>query len=346
MVHSVTNFSPDEDEELKVSSVDLYYFYFDDDFLKKKDQEIFLDCNRKPDVTLKGYNELFNQVRVQQISQDKEVTKFMVLAHDRVSPFCPIGPMKYSGYCIIDFIHTSDHKIWSSQRVAFGLSDDSITLHRFPDVVCFKEKIYFFGDIRQEKKFMVCECDSRDGSQLNFYELNDCEYFQTFPGCKDTLFVVSNSAKQSGLKRLVTFDEGEVNVLQEINMNERKHNYYHMDGIIKRLGRHYILYRVYRKTVHYLLVDFQTDELVAEIPLHISGAFFAFALNWNMTEFAYAFSENEKLFIKVSKNVHFTKDKISLKHFSRQAVLTSFSHEHLLKKNLPSSLFTYLGIGP
>ena len=128
---------------------------------------------------------------------------------------------------------------------------------------------------------------------------------------KESLVVVSNSAKQSGLKRLVTFDEGKVNTISEIDMNERKYNKHgQMDGIIKRLDRHYILYRVYRKTVHYLLVDFETDELVAEIPLHISGAFFAFSLNWNMTEFAYAFLENGELCIKISKNVNFVKDKI------------------------------------
>ena len=87
-----------------------------------------------------------------------------------------------------------------------------------------------------------------------------------------------------------------------------------------------------------------------EIDLNPEEELHTISLNWNMKEFIYTgfhisnYEEvgQDEMLIKVD-NITFPND-ISLKHFARLAVLTSFSEEEISKQNIPNSLFHYLGI--
>ena len=137
---------------------------------------------------------------------------------------------------------------------------------------------------------------------------------------------------------------------------------------IMKFGRFLVplTYKPDHSSMRFLLFDLNSKNISNEIDLNPKDKFQTFTLNWNMKELVYTglhgcnleeggqddsdeddsdeeeVGPHEMLF-KMHK-ITFPDDDISLKHFARLAVLTSFSEEEISKQNLPKYLFQYLGI--
>ena len=99
----------------------------------------------------------------------------------------------------------------------------------------------------------------------------------------------------------------------------------------------------------YITINLQNGQQMTEIK-DVGIWLPTYSPNWNIREIGMTYYDKEKLilgrrglYFKIAKSPR-TNEFINLKHIARIVVLSSFNRNFLIQRNLPISLFEYLGI--
>uniref|UniRef100_A0A7M6DKP8 Uncharacterized protein n=1 Tax=Clytia hemisphaerica TaxID=252671 RepID=A0A7M6DKP8_9CNID len=342
VVHAIQRYSKNG-----VDRVDLYHFCFYGLLITKCDHHIEIDNSQKADLSLEYVrSERFSFVKFDYQCRHREVTTLMVHAFNRLP--CHNNDRTKQR---VDLIHTSNGKIWHSRTILLDLNVCIRYISSFSDVNLFltRDMLYVYGNI-VNKTFKTWQFDLNGQYITSYCSLAPVDGINGLNHHNHYLHVLSSGENDDELRRILKLRHGKVEVLVEWDNGvltgfvqpDRRENFI-VDGILNRFGQILAQYRIFKENglCQFHFVDLKTNETVMEFCVPKDPMSYGnFNLNWNSREYSLTYFDNEHLF-KVSRiNSH----QITLKHFARLAVLTSFSEEYLAKQNLPKSLFDYLGI--
>uniref|UniRef100_A0A7M5XI40 Uncharacterized protein n=1 Tax=Clytia hemisphaerica TaxID=252671 RepID=A0A7M5XI40_9CNID len=365
VVHAIIKYSKDSEGHQQLKCIDLYYFCFHDLLETKNDHDIFIEEDRKPDLSLEYPDtESYEEVKFDYESRDRGMTTLLVHSFNRFPDSIDHEDtpkrQKICSECRVDLVQSSKGKIWHSKKISLDLSRSNTNLF------LTRDKIYAYGDV-EDMVFKAYEFDL-NGDYVTSYSATAPDhdshilkqYRNTMHYITQTEVIHQNESRPFQCYRVLKFKNGKVEVLAEWNDNTNGDGlprdfsddddsdcvFFRFVGILTRLGHLLAQYRIDRGNglCEFQFINLKTKDTLIKFQISENPYLFEGKLNLssNGREFSSMYHYDQKLF-KVWK-IDFKTGEILLKKFARLAVLTSFSEVYLIQQNLPKSLFDYLGI--
>ena len=190
------------------------------------------------------------------------------------------------------------------------------------------------------------------GRLINSYSIeNDflpCQ-FQYIDDATPVVTLFESNKLQDNFLRIVRLKDGKASVLAEFGdsvKSERASSDYKVFKPLKRFGQfiwHFAIKENEMLQQHsYSITSLHNGQKLVEL-MDFGAKQLTYSVNWNISEIGRTFYDSSQNFVfKISRRT--TSENMTLKHLARMTVLTSFSEEFLSNRNLPQTLFEYLGI--
>ena len=346
VVHAIERYSKDNAGGIKC--VDLYHLCFYNLLKTQCDHHIVIDQDQQADLSIQYADyESFSVVSFDYQCRDRGVTTLMVHAFNRL-PSHDNNVTKQR----VDLVHSSKGKIWHSKTILLDLKVCHLSCWSDPNLFLTRNMIYVYGKI-VNKTLKVYEFDLNGQYVTSYSSPAPEDGINGLNHSSGILHYLSADENDDELKLVLKLQHGKVEAVVEWDnraitrdfVQPDSREYFIFDGTLIRLGRIFAQYRYYKDNglCQFRFVDLKTKETATEIDVPEDPVSYGKSnLNWNGREFSMTYYDNELLF-KISR-MKLKTDQITLKHFARLALLTSFSEEYLAQQKLPNSLFKYLGI--
>ena len=247
-----------------------------------------------------------------------------------------------------------------SNRILLGFAESIDLTKNWPRCFVVPDRIYFHADVealdpRDENYVMGLEKIHEynySGRLINSYSIeNDflpCQ-FQYIDDATPVVTLFESNKLQDNFLRIVRLKDGKASVLAEFGdsvKSERASSDYKVFKPLKRFGQfiwHFAIKENEMLQQHsYSIASLQNGQKLLEL-MDFGTKQLTYSVNWNMSEIGRTFYDSSQNFVfKISRRT--TSENMTLKHLARMTVLTSFSEEFLSNRNLPQTLFEYLGI--
>uniref|UniRef100_A0A7M6DRI4 Uncharacterized protein n=1 Tax=Clytia hemisphaerica TaxID=252671 RepID=A0A7M6DRI4_9CNID len=340
----------------KVTSIDFYYLSFSD-ILETEFQTKTVEASAKPDLSLQYDADKFHYWDVDFIVGDQ--FSAYLLFDERPRDLFSLH--NFDPNCFVDIFHTDTTNIWHGRRVKLY-----VDMPGRPEENLFSEPWRYYTT---DRMFFYQESINNVGSTT--YEIQEFNYDG------ELLYSYSIERNCTGgyfgrVSKLIYFivplppgapekDTEVKHVFRLINGKAIPDFEYLNDGsespFINKFGiLASQLFTETKDTKHvFTACELYTNKEIMccrinDLPPDHEIYDSVTMLNWNLSELGVlALSENDlpngcrTLFFKFC-NTDILSRKMSLKYLAGRKVLTLFSDEYLLKQNIPSCLFTYLGI--
>ena len=262
----------------------------------------------------------------------------------------------------VDIVHIKGDQISHFKRIIVQFQEMFGFLEWIPSVHYTKEGLLFYKDTGEDQmgnEIISIQQFDLNGKHKFSYIIPAQEkipYFQPY-GNFLFLFPINESIENEHIGCLIKLDEGQVKIIKEFSLDflfpvfTVKPLFYHLHSHIQRFGYNLLQIssssREDQMLDNFILLDQESKETIAFLA---DFKFYQeYSANWNLTEIGTTYFECEdqmegkkEMYFKVhcSNRSSF----LSLRYLACIAVLTTFSKEYLLERNLPSSVIRYLGI--